>query len=324
MKHFFITGLPRSRTAWLANLLTTDTSVCYHEKIRECDSFEKYIVKMTTAPVEKVGDSSSGHLLFYRQMVQTFPDAKWVLVERNPQEAFEAAVKAFPQFDVPVQAFRDARVHMQQLKNAVPVNKLTVIEYSKLNESLGHICDWVGVPVPAWRREALEQMKVEIHMPSAQAHGCPVWAPRTRNVPLLQERVSVEYAMLVREMCGNNMAACQWIWEVCEVAQIWDHIVDGDYVEKDVANEMFCAMLLNWPNNPFYSQHGALLVPVLHNAILDWRTGDLSGAYRIYTELPLAVALILGGRPLAEKYSPIIRQVVQKVQQQDQLNDNIW
>ena len=30
-KHFYITGLPRSGTAWLANYLTTDKSICVHE-----------------------------------------------------------------------------------------------------------------------------------------------------------------------------------------------------------------------------------------------------------------------------------------------------
>src|SRR5262245_11295408 len=31
MMPFFVPGLPRSRTAWLANWLTTDTSLCLHD-----------------------------------------------------------------------------------------------------------------------------------------------------------------------------------------------------------------------------------------------------------------------------------------------------
>lgn len=37
---FFITGLPRSRTAWFSVAATTQTSVCFHEPTPRLDSFQ--------------------------------------------------------------------------------------------------------------------------------------------------------------------------------------------------------------------------------------------------------------------------------------------
>ena len=44
MSNFFITGLPRSRTAWFSTFFTGNNSFCYHEIIRVSDGFDDAIV----------------------------------------------------------------------------------------------------------------------------------------------------------------------------------------------------------------------------------------------------------------------------------------
>lgn len=89
MNNFFITGLPRSRTAWLANLLTYSTSFCWHDAL----TFTSTIPRLWTFLCEHIrngydylGNSDSA-LLFHRdEMVKLFPEAKWVIVERDSKE----------------------------------------------------------------------------------------------------------------------------------------------------------------------------------------------------------------------------------------------
>lgn len=93
MIDFMVLGLPRSGTAWLANLLTTDTSLCLHESfmtttIQELDELEK----------------SQGHLLgicetsglFIADEINNHPSQK-VIIERPLHEInFSLARIGFP------------------------------------------------------------------------------------------------------------------------------------------------------------------------------------------------------------------------------------
>lgn len=54
---FAIVACPRSRTAWLANLLTTDKSVCYHEPLSGLSSMDELALILNTG--ERVGVSDT-------------------------------------------------------------------------------------------------------------------------------------------------------------------------------------------------------------------------------------------------------------------------
>lgn len=75
-------GLPRSRTAWLANFLTQGDHFCFHEGINGCPSIADYKVKLGNQ-----GDSGTGMMLF--DMNTLFPDAPMVIIENNPKKAIE-------------------------------------------------------------------------------------------------------------------------------------------------------------------------------------------------------------------------------------------
>ena len=46
MSNFFVVGLPRSRTAWLANFLTYEDKFCFHEGINGCSTLKEYKNKL--------------------------------------------------------------------------------------------------------------------------------------------------------------------------------------------------------------------------------------------------------------------------------------
>ena len=83
---FFITGLPRSRTAWLANFLTTGASYCAHDALLGVSSFVELDAKLRALPGELRGDSDSAALLFAPRLFAMYPEARWVVVLRDPEE----------------------------------------------------------------------------------------------------------------------------------------------------------------------------------------------------------------------------------------------
>lgn len=104
IKHpFLITGLPRSRTSWLAAFLTTGKSHCYHSGILGCRSFDDYKRKLS-GPKLFMGDSFTDTVLFYDDIHRTFPGARWVVVRRDYQEAYLAYRKAFPDLHTALEA----------------------------------------------------------------------------------------------------------------------------------------------------------------------------------------------------------------------------
>lgn len=90
LRPFFVTGLPRSRTAWLAALLTTDRSLCLHDP-------EKGTILNTLATSIhepwRVGAGGPELVGEYGAISKLYPAAPWVVIVR-PQEAALAAFRA--------------------------------------------------------------------------------------------------------------------------------------------------------------------------------------------------------------------------------------
>lgn len=75
--NFFILGMPRSRTAWLANFMTTGDVFCHHEGLNGCHTIDQYKDKLGTSD----GDACTGLVLF--DLDSQFPNAKKVIIERS-------------------------------------------------------------------------------------------------------------------------------------------------------------------------------------------------------------------------------------------------
>ena len=93
---FFLTGYPRSRTAWLANFFTTGPVFCHHDGLRGCKDLDALDRKLRMNGRTHVGDSDSALLLFHVELRARYPDAKWVLIERNSHDAIADFNRAFP------------------------------------------------------------------------------------------------------------------------------------------------------------------------------------------------------------------------------------
>jgi len=82
-RNFFILGLPRSRTAWLANFMTYRQTFCYHEGLNGCYTIDDFKQKLGL----NKGDSSTGAVLL--DLDHHFPDAKKVIIESDIERSIQ-------------------------------------------------------------------------------------------------------------------------------------------------------------------------------------------------------------------------------------------
>lgn len=69
----------------------------------------------------------------------------------------------------------------------------------------------------------------------------------------------------------GSRSAIDYIMELYKIAHIWDDIIDKDkpITDNDVHNA-FISALITLPYNEFYRQNIDYLLPLQHNAILQW------------------------------------------------------
>lgn len=120
---FFILGLPRSRTAWLANFLTYDGHFCYHEAVNGCSSVDEYKYK-----VKDCGDSTTSVLMFDYE--REFPESKIVVIDSDVKRSIEFGERVFK---------TDMTELMHKANDRLSnVNGLH-IAFDEINERLGEI-----------------------------------------------------------------------------------------------------------------------------------------------------------------------------------------
>jgi len=89
-RHFFITGLPRSRTAWLANLFTTGPVVCFHD-IHALGRSASDLLRMEMGT--HVGISDPILTLNFEALANEFPGARWLYVERPREQCLDSLLR---------------------------------------------------------------------------------------------------------------------------------------------------------------------------------------------------------------------------------------
>ncbi len=104
-KHFFVTGLPRSRTAWLANLLTTDRTLCFHEPIEPID---KLFNPAWAGGYAAIGCSDSMLVMRFEELSDAYLQAPWLYVQRDPEAALNSLLAfSLPHVDLSEEAARE-------------------------------------------------------------------------------------------------------------------------------------------------------------------------------------------------------------------------
>lgn len=146
---FFITGLPRSRTAWLSVVCSMAGAPCTHEGMDGFSDFDAYAVARPTR-----GDADPALLAFVPDILARWPEARLVLVARDNRAALASLLAALP-----LDQRRQAGIAWEGLSHCLSVARdrlrddprALLVSYESLNqtETLARVLRHVGGTVPA-------------------------------------------------------------------------------------------------------------------------------------------------------------------------------
>lgn len=94
MTRFLVTGIPRSRTAWLANLLTYDGLYCQHDALRKKPEAEwPDLFRVHGVEASGIADSAAAVMYQACDRRRLFEDTRLILVWRNQDDCAESMAK---------------------------------------------------------------------------------------------------------------------------------------------------------------------------------------------------------------------------------------
>ena len=163
MNKFFITGLPRSRTAWLSTFFTGDNCFCYHEVIRISDSFDNAVEKMLNRKEMYVGNSDSSLPFWMNKIDHVLIHSPIVIIERDIDEATNSLVNTFGKYDYT----KIIDLTLEGIENIKKRYNYITIDYNKLNEQacLEIIWDFCtpNIPFDKDKFEMLNTINISLH-----------------------------------------------------------------------------------------------------------------------------------------------------------------
>jgi hypothetical protein len=327
---FFIVGLPRSRTAWLANLLTVPgQSFCWHEGEAGHGNLEQLVEKMKRRPESRVGNASSALAFYGDDIYRLLPEARYIIIERDLESAKQALIKVANEY-VDVDSVWP---HMVKKFNAfiesLSEHYVLKIRYDQLHDEETCINTWNfatnELPWDSERWQMLTELNVQANVAS-RAAKCAVMPPSEQNTPT-QKPVAAdiipdcheEYYRILREFLPEQ--AITWVHQACRIARFWDHIVDGDPISKLEAEISFNALLFEWPEMPFYNDFGPQLRNAVKRSIFEWRNGN---AWDLCYRLPMMCAVSAGDIHKFHEVAPRLKEVINQITLEDTLWELEW
>lgn len=193
---YFITGLPRSRTSWLANFLTSGSSHCYHDELskrtKQPVPFHKLRESLEIPGKRYIGVSDSGLALWHCELLNQFPEAKWVFIDRDFEEALKSYLRFFTLHPYPefgVQNPDDTRgsfalidQYLDRCAASIPRHQKMILDYDALDdaETCSELWEWLiqDEPFEHARWNLLNQLMINPASPKISLeeskHECAV------------------------------------------------------------------------------------------------------------------------------------------------------
>lgn len=169
MIDFMVLGGPRSATTWIANLLTTDYTLCMHDPLLE---YTRAYLDQVEIPGKKLGISCTSALLF-PEWLGAHP-AKKIILWREPREINVALERLGL---TPIDPYK----HADRIK-LLPTVRVYHWEQVFYGQVASQICRYFGVPFCPHRHNELRAMNIQ-----PQLNRLPLGREAVRE---LSERVS--------------------------------------------------------------------------------------------------------------------------------------
>lgn len=308
---FIITGMPRARTAWLANFMTNGTVLCEHEMLsrfgtpEECAEYMNQMVE--DGVVSAIGMSDSGAVLFQDALRAALPEAKWVVIRRS----VDASQKSFRnEHGIEV----DLWAHKRKVDDAIMNLSPLVVDFEDIDKRIEEIKAYCLGDPPATglasgiRTEMLKRFDVKL-TDAALREGCKLVSQSglmRRVEPAKYTEAMREFAAVMHQALSPVPDALLFWNELLEVCDVYDHTVDGDGLDLEKTHRAFAAMMLSWPANQFLQKHWAVIVPAVSAGIAAWRYGPRSAAGNIYSDVAHTLIYLIYGEAGVNRWMPRI------------------
>jgi hypothetical protein len=315
-----ITGFPRSGLAWVANYLYHGSTVVVFDALAQGKDEPNFHF---LTEYEQRGNNVVlvDHSIpaFQDMLKERFPDAKWVIIERNPRDSKRSIEKLGIK---PGNALAPLSAKIEEIR--LKFNPLRV-KFEDLTSSMEDIINFLGLEsIAHHRHEMLQHFNVEFDFKTGVEELAKVQASpllNRRAEPPAPTPANAEAIGVLAEICQENPLAYKFLVQSVETALVWDHAVDGDLIDTESTNRAFENLLTEWPNNQFIRDHARSLTPVMASSISKWKNGDRDAHYAVYADLATAVAFILGGMPHVNKHIPKLRQLIPTLIAEDDRRD---
>lgn len=172
---YLITGMPRTRTAWLSNLLTYGPSFCVHElvTVQGIDGAAEYLDRLL---FKHKGASDSGAGWVWRKLLEKFPKIKVLRVTRPCKEAAASHHRYFtanplPGIETPSLSMTELLCltlndQLDHMAKVLPAGQYREVDFTDLHNE--PTCAWIWewlVPSEPFNRERwalLNKMRINL------------------------------------------------------------------------------------------------------------------------------------------------------------------
>ena len=157
-RQFFITGLPRSRTAWFSAFLNAHPDVrCWHDGLNGCHDPAHFVSKMDMHGAMKgyrIGNADSGLPLC--NLHAMFPNAPVVIIHRNFIDSVHSLMEALDMTN-PTDALLDA---MNTTKRRLTELDGLHVGYDEIDKRMPEIMEWIGIPYDTFLHEHFRKLTI--------------------------------------------------------------------------------------------------------------------------------------------------------------------
>src|SRR5688500_15894210 len=90
---FLVLGLPRSRTAWMSQMLTVGESFCSHDLTARCDTAEDAAFIVRERDYAMSGNSDSGNFFILDKFMELLPSTDLVWIQNDPEKVIRSMAR---------------------------------------------------------------------------------------------------------------------------------------------------------------------------------------------------------------------------------------
>jgi hypothetical protein len=302
MNYGFITSLPRSGSAWIANYLSYGDCAFMHDAWKHHTPEQLREDLASYKNLKAAGVADSGSLFILDQIDQDFPDAKWVLITR-PIEDVKASCQ---KLDFPL---TDFTTHLARLCNSREVLKVPFKEMFDRADEIGR---WIYPKwkCPVWRKEELKRLNVQLHWGRVSDQF---------KVPAIIKDIDtitpskMEYYRLVREICNNDTYAVRFLAQAREASELYRRLKEGKAIDLLSATATLEAMATEWIISPFVRNFSASLAPALMAAIEKYHNQKDLEHCPIDIDLLTTVTYLYRGNDGVKEFMPKVRELSDRI-----------